>query len=69
MWLLYLPITQEKKRMIHESLVIDQQQGSLLISTVGYCILGALLTPWLLLPIGFNLLALIDMKRRLKKGF
>ena len=55
--------------MIHESLVIDQQQGSLLISTIGYCILGALLTPWLLLPIGFNLLALMDMKRRLKKGF
>ena len=55
--------------MVHESLVIDQQQSSLLVSTIGYCILGVLLTPWLLLPIGFNLLALMDMKRRLKKGF
>jgi len=54
--------------MVHESLVINQQEGSLLISTIGYAILSALLTPWLLLPIAFNLLALLDMKRRLKKG-
>ncbi len=54
--------------MVHKSLVINQQENSLLISTVGYIILSAMITPWLLLPIAFNLLAIVDMKRRLNKG-
>ena len=54
--------------MISKSTVIDQQEGSLLVSTVGYLVLSAMLTPWLLLPIVINVFALVDMRRMLNKG-